>query len=181
MTTVGGTAPDPTELDATDSTTADPLAARVVERLRAAGTSIATAESLTGGLVCAALTSVPGASEVVCGGIASYTNELKSRVLGVPQWVLTEHGAVASQTALEMADGVRRLTGAGIGVATTGVAGPEPSEGKAVGTVFVAVTRESQREVRALSLHGSREQIRRQSVESALELVLDVLTGTGGR
>lgn len=153
------------------------LATQTVRALIEAEASVATAESLTGGLVCAALTSVPGASAVVFGGLASYSTDLKTRVLGVPADIIAEHGTVAAETALLMADGVRRLTGADLGVATTGVAGPDPIEGHPVGRVFVAVTRESERQVRALSCHGSREQIRQQSVGAALELVLEVLTG----
>lgn len=175
--------PDPTELDADETLAAcemtipDPVAVRAVQALIETKTSVATAESLTGGLVCAALTSVPGASAVVFGGVASYSTDLKTRVLGVPADAIAEHGTVAADTARLMADGVRRLTGADVGVATTGVAGPDPIEGHPVGTVFVAVTRESECQVRALTCHGSREQIRRQTVEAALELVLKVLTG----
>nr|WP_281496873.1 nicotinamide-nucleotide amidohydrolase family protein [Ornithinimicrobium sp. F0845] len=164
-------------MDAPDAARVDPRAARAVEELRRAGASIATAESLTGGLVCAALTSVPGASSVVFGGIASYSSDLKIRVLGVPADVIAEHGTVAEQTALHMADGARRVAGADVGVATTGVAGPDPTEGKPVGEVFVAVTRESVRLVRVFTFHGSREQVRRQAVESALELVIEALSG----
>lgn len=177
--------PDPTELDATEEAPVDPRAAQAVAALIGTGASIATAESLTGGLVCAALTSVPGSSAVVYGGVASYSTDLKIRVLGVPAEVIADHGTVAEQTARLMADGVRRLTGADIGVATTGVAGPDPIEGQPVGTVFVAVTwrpgalaegtMESSGRVLALRYHGSREQIRRQSVDAALDLVVGVL------
>lgn len=203
-------APDPTELDAepvgdtrtqragaeraavgnrVEQAEVDRWAEQVVRALNGAGASVATAESLTGGLVCAALTSVPGASAVVFGGVASYSTDLKIRVLGVPAAVIAEHGTVAAATALRMADGVRELTGAMVGVATTGVAGPDPIEGQPVGTVFVAVTRgagtsrpdgrESEPEVRALAVQGSREQIRRQTVIAALQLMREVLSGPG--
>lgn len=169
-------APDPTELDVPDTGRVDPVAQQVITELGEARLTIATAESLTGGRVCALLTSVPGSSAVVLGGVVSYSTDLKARVLGVSSQVLREQGAVAADTAQEMAWGVRRVTGSTIGVATTGVAGPEPSEGKPVGTVFIAVALgESEGRVRALTLHGSREQICRQSVESALALVLEVL------
>lgn len=172
-------APDPTELDAPERPV-DPVAQRVIAELGRTGHTIATAESLTGGRVCALLTSVPGSSVVVLGGVVSYTTALKASVLGVSQQVLREHGAVAGDTALQMAQGVCRLSGSSLGVATTGVAGPDPSEGKSVGTVFVAVAvGESWGRVRALTLHGSREQIRRQTVESALDLVLEALTEPG--
>lgn len=174
-------APDPTEMDAWEPTAPDLGAVRAVQALVGAGASVATAESLTGGLVCAALTAVPGASAVVFGGVASYSTDLKTRVLGVPLEVIEEHGTVAADTALLMADGVRRLTGADLGIATTGVAGPGPIEGHPVGTVFVAVTWESERAVRALTCHGSREQVRRQTVQAALELLLEVLRGAPER
>lgn len=176
-----GRGPDPTELDAPDPDRIDPLTERVIAELGRTGHTIATAESLTGGRVCALLTTVPGSSSVVLGGVVSYSTELKSAVLGVSEDVLREQGAIAADTALQMAQGVCRLTGSSIGVATTGVAGPDPSEGKPVGTVFVAVAvGESWGRVRALTLHGSREQIRRYSVESALELVLEALSEVGG-
>ncbi|HLS43853.1 MAG TPA: nicotinamide-nucleotide amidohydrolase family protein [Ornithinicoccus sp.] len=160
-------------------------AGRCVAALTGSGLTIATAESLTGGLLAGALTSVPGASEVVRGGVVSYALDIKADVLGVPRQLLEDQGAVSADTALAMADGARRVTAADFGVATTGVAGPDPSEGKPVGTVFVAVTagpglraRESGRAVRALTLRGSREEIRQQTVESALDLVLEVVSGS---
>nr|WP_306239054.1 nicotinamide-nucleotide amidohydrolase family protein [Ornithinimicrobium cryptoxanthini] len=172
------------------------MADRVVALLREAELTVATAESLTGGLVAAALTSVPGASAVVLGGVVSYALSVKEGLLGVPKELLEEQGAVAADSAAAMADGVRRATGAAVGVATTGVAGPEPSEGKPVGTVFVAVSvalpasgdagtvasggRESRERVRALNLRGSRDQIRTRTVENALELVLELVSGTDG-
>lgn len=174
-----GRAPDPTELDAPADACVDPRAVRVVDELRRTGSCIATAESLTGGLVCAALTSVPGASSVVAGGIASYSTALKVRVLGVPADVIRRHGTVAEPTALHMADGARRVAGADVGVATTGVAGPDPIEEKPVGTVHIAVTRESVRLARAFTFYGSRDQIRRQTVESALDLVVEALSDPG--
>lgn len=157
---------------------ADPAAREVIAALIAAQATIATAESLTGGLVCAALTAVPGASAVVFGGVASYSAELKTRVLGVPDSVIAEHGTVSEQTAQHMADGVRRLTGASIGVATTGVAGPDPTEGKPVGTVFIAASGESIGRVQAFTYRGSRDQIRAQTVEDALKLVLETVSAT---
>ena len=176
-----GRRPDPTELDAPDHDRVDPLAELVIAELVRTGHTIATAESLTGGRLCALLTSIPGSSRVVLGGVVSYSTELKSAVLGVSEDVLREQGAVAADTALQMAQGVCRVTGSSIGVATTGVAGPDPSEGTPVGLVFVAVAvGESWGRVRALNLHGSREQIRAHSVESALELVLEASSEVGG-
>lgn len=152
----------------------------MVAALVSAGRTVATAESLTGGLVCAALTSVPGSSAVVRGAVVSYATDTKRDVLGVDAELLRQQGAVAAQTAEQMARGVRRLMGADWGVATTGVAGPDPSEGKPVGTVFVAVSgpgsREEQAGVTALHLSGSRWQIREQTVRAALTALAAALT-----
>ena len=103
---------------------------------------MATAESLTGGLVCAALTDVPGASAVVRGAVVAYATELKAQVLGVDPDLLATGGAVQAEVARQMATGVCRVLGADVGVATTGVAGPDPQDGHPVGTVFVAVAAE---------------------------------------
>lgn len=157
----------------------DPAA--LVDALRRRGATVGCAESLTGGLVCAALTSVAGSSAVVRGGVVAYAADVKSQLLGVPAELLDGYGTVSASTALAMADGARRVLGTDIGLATTGVAGPDPSEGKPVGTVFVAATAmlegEQAQAVRALSLHGSREEIRAATVDQALELLAAVLAG----
>jgi nicotinamide-nucleotide amidase len=111
----------------------------LVRALRAAGRTLAVAESLTGGLVAAALTDVPGVSAVFRGSVTAYATEIKARVLGVDATLLAREGAVHPEVAAGMADGVRQLLRADYGVATTGVAGPEPQDGRAVGTVYVAV------------------------------------------
>ena len=155
--------------------TADATTA-VHDALRQQNATIATAESLTGGRLAAALTSVPGASEVYRGGVVAYATEVKIDVLGVPQRVVDEVGVVSADCATAMANGVRRLTGATYGVATTGVAGPGEQEGKPVGTVFVAVDGPAGSRVVALELTGDREQIVRRSCDAALEAVLSVIT-----
>lgn len=160
-----------------DPDTPHPTAVEVVTLLAGRGETVACAESLTGGLVCAALTSVPGASAVVAGGIVAYTVPAKRDVLGVPAEVLEAHGAVAGETALAMAEAARRRFGTTWGIATTGVAGPDPSEGKAVGTVHVAAAGEESRAPVALSLHGSRSGIRAATVGHALEALRRLLTG----
>ena len=101
--------------------------------------TLAVAESLTGGRVAAALTSVPGASAVLRGSVTAYATDLKARVLGVDANLLDRVGAVDGEVARQMAIGVRRLCGADVGIATTGVAGPSEQDGKPVGTVYVAV------------------------------------------
>lgn len=150
----------------------------VVADLRRRGLTVAAAESLTGGLVCAALTDVPGASAVVRGAVVSYATDLKASLLGVDAQVLASGGAVQDRVAREMALGVARVCGADLGVSTTGVAGPDPQDGTAVGTVFVAVARAGQVvddvQVRELRLSGARDQIRAASVAAVLELLAEV-------
>src|SRR6201996_8589327 len=104
------------------------LAGQVVELLTRTGLTVATAESLTGGLVAAALTDVPGASAAFRGGVIAYATELKAEILGVDAVMLRRHGAVSPPVASAMARGVRARLGATYGVATTGVAGPHPSD-----------------------------------------------------
>ncbi|PRH78621.1 damage-inducible protein CinA [Streptomyces solincola] len=156
-------------------------AADTLRLLTERGETLAVAESLTGGLVAAELTSVPGASRAFRGSVTAYATGLKQRLLGVDPVLLAERGAVDPEVAAQMAAGVRAALGADWGVATTGVAGPDPQDGQAVGTVYVAVCGPAGRsrsggEVRALRLNGSREEIRKESVRSVLELLADELT-----
>src|SRR5580704_15070255 len=116
------------------------LATEVIRALALAGHTVATAESLTGGLVAAALTDVPGSSNAFRGGVVAYATELKAQLLGVDPGLLERHGPVYAPVAVAMADGVRNRLGATIGVATTGVAGPGPQDGQPAGTVHVAVS-----------------------------------------
>ncbi|WP_131105327.1 CinA family protein [Ornithinimicrobium sufpigmenti] len=154
---------------------AAPLAARVLAALQAHGQTVATAESLTGGLVAAALTDVPGASASVRGGVVAYVEEVKAEVLGVPLAVLEDEGAVSRSCAVAMAQGVRGTLGADWGLSTTGVAGPGPSNGQAAGTVHVAVAGEQRSAHRALTLSGDRTRVRTDTVTAVLELLLEVL------
>lgn len=146
------------------------LVAEFVARLRERDWSVATAESLTGGLVCAALTSVPGASSVVRGGVVAYAVDVKAAVLGVDRTLLAERGAVDGEVAAQMAAGVREALGASVGLSCTGVAGPEPADGRPVGTVFIAVVTPTSQIVRELRLAGSREEIRTETVERLIRL-----------
>ena len=150
-------------------------AADVVARLTAAGQTVAVAESLTGGLVAAALTDVVGASLVVRGGVLAYATDLKAQVLGVDEVLLAQVGAVDADVAEQMAGGVRSLMGATFGLATTGVAGPDPLDGKPVGTVYVAVVGPGSSRVKRLSLSGDRADIRAQSVLGVLALFAEEL------
>ena len=151
------------------------LAPDLVARLTAAGQTVAVAESLTGGLVCAALTEVAGASVVVRGGVVAYVSDLKAQVLGVDEALLAQAGAVDPGVAEQMAAGVRSLTGATYGLATTGVAGPDPADGKPVGTVYVALVGPGSSQVSALALSGDRAGIRAQTVRAALMLLAEEL------
>ena len=146
-------------------------AEEALDLLREARLTVATAESLTGGLVAAALTDVPGASVAVRGGVVAYSSEVKASVLGVDACLLTGRGAVDPDVAAAMATGARALLGADLGVATTGVAGPDVSDGREVGTVFVAVAHAGGTAVREHAFTGSRGDIRAQSVTAALDLL----------
>lgn len=155
------------------------LATLVIEMLRARGEQVATAESLTGGGVSLALTAVPGASAVVAGGVVAYLPQIKERVLRVPRALIAAYGVVSPECAEAMARGARNLLETEWAVATTGVAGPEGSEGKRPGVVYIAVHGSGAGEqigaVQALNLHGSREQIRAATVTSTLSLLADQL------
>jgi nicotinamide-nucleotide amidase len=139
--------------------------------LKARGETLATAESLTGGMVGAALTDVPGVSAVYRGGVVVYATDLKATLAGVPQDLLDAVGPVHPDTAAALAKGVRERLKATYGLATTGVAGPDPQAGVEAGTVYVAAAGPSAVQVRKLQLHGDRSAVRQGSVEAALELL----------
>jgi nicotinamide-nucleotide amidase len=148
------------------------LAAAVHRLLREQGSTLAVAESLTGGLLGAALTDAAGASVSFRGGVVAYASELKTRLLGVPAPLLDRHGAVHPDVALAMARGVRTRLGATWGLATTGVAGPDPQDGRRPGTVHVALAGPAQESHAALELAGDRTAVRAGTVRAALELAL---------
>ncbi|GAB2756637.1 CinA family protein [Salinifilum aidingensis] len=148
----------------------DPAAvARVLDRLRARGETAATAESLTAGLVTAALTGVAGASEVVRGGLVVYATDLKAELAEVDRAVLDEHGAVHPQVARMLAAGARRRCAADWGVGLTGVAGPSEQDGVPPGTVHVGVAGPDTSAVRSVRLPGDRHEVRAAAVRVALE------------
>jgi nicotinamide-nucleotide amidase len=148
------------------------LAREILELMGSRGQTLAVAESLTGGMVCTALTDVAGASVVVRGGVIAYATDLKAVLLGVPRVLLERYGAVHPDVAAAMADGVRRRLGAGLGVATTGVAGPDPQDGQPAGTVHIAVAADQDVVVRTLALPGDRATVRAGTVSAALGLLL---------
>ena len=151
--------------------TPHPGAAAVVPVLVDLGLTVGTAESLTGGLVAAALTSVPGASAVVRGGVVAYASDVKASVLGVDRDVLAAQGAVTAPVAEQLARGARAVLGCDVGLSTTGVAGPDPADGRAVGTVFVAAAGPWGILVEEHALTGDRDQVRAASVAAVLELL----------
>ncbi|GHD14360.1 CinA family protein [Nocardiopsis kunsanensis] len=137
--------------------------------LLAAGLTCATAESLTGGLIGAHLTAVPGASATYRGGFVTYATDTKTALLGVPADLLETEGAVHPDVAVHMARGARNLAGADLGVAVTGVAGPEPQDGQPVGTVYAAVVGTGGGpKVERFRFTGDRSGIRHRTVEGAL-------------
>ncbi len=147
------------------------LEAVVGDRLRDRGWRIAVAESCTGGLVLGRLTDVPGSSAWVAGGVVAYANDVKTRLLGVPEPLLAAHGAVSEPVAIAMAGGIRERLGAEVAVSVTGIAGPGGgSAAKPVGTVVVAVSA-GPPVVRTFAFTGDRDMVRRFSVAAALDMV----------
>ena len=143
----------------------------VISRL--AGKTLATAESLTGGGIGSALTAVSGSSAIYKGGVISYTNEIKHNVLGVSQELLERYGAVSAWVAGEMVGGVRKLLNADIAVSVTGLAGPGGDEfGNPVGTVYIGYEDHQRSVVRHFCFEGDREAVRTQTIEAALDLIL---------
>ncbi|HEY7047642.1 MAG TPA: CinA family protein [Jatrophihabitantaceae bacterium] len=139
--------------------------------LRELGATVAVAESLTGGLLTAALTDTPGASVTVRGGLVVYATPLKASLAGVPAPLLEERGAVDPDVALALARGVRSRLGATYGLGVTGVAGPDPQDGKDVGTVFLALAGPDDETVAERALSGDRAEIRAGAVRAALDVL----------
>jgi nicotinamide-nucleotide amidase len=163
------------EADATAQERIRALCGEVIGLLAARHGTLAVAESLTGGLLAAALTSIPGASAVFRGGVVAYATDLKAALLDVPSGLLERHGAVHPCVAEAMAEGARRRLGASAGAATTGVAGPDPQDGQPVGTVYIAVSSAAGTAARRLALSGDRQRIREATVEASLTLLIGML------
>lgn len=155
--------PEPLELQA--------LARTVVASAKARGMTLATAESLTAGMIAATLAEVPGASAALAGGVVSYSNAVKANVLGVEAKLLAERGSVDGEVARQMAQGARRVCGADMAVSATGVAGPDVHDGKPVGTVFLGWASGSGSGFTEHHFTGDRAQIRVLSTVCALELL----------
>jgi PncC family amidohydrolase len=145
-------------------------------RCLARGVTVATAESCSGGLIAKLITDVAGSSGYFRGGVVSYSNEVKARLLGVPEEQLAAHGAVSAQVARSMAVGVVRATGADLAVAVTGVSGPGGgSAAKPVGLTYVAVADATGVEVRRFVWAGDRSSNREATARAAIELLLERL------
>ncbi|SBT53426.1 CinA family protein [Micromonospora auratinigra] len=155
-------------------------AAFVVHSLHERHETLATVESLTGGLLASAIVEIAGVSGIYRGGLIVYATELKSRLADVPEDLLAERGPVDPDVAAALAEGGRRRCGADWGLATTGVAGPEPQDGKPVGLVYVAAAGPDGARVRRLDLDGGRDQIRHGAVVEALRLLGDLIEAAPG-
>ena len=149
------------------------LETAVLELLKRANMTLCTAESCTGGLIAKRLTDVPGSSAVFKGGVVSYCNEVKANVLGVPEQLLEECGAVSEPVAKAMAEGARRLLGCDLAVSATGVAGPGSDErGNPAGLVYIALAAQGHTEVRVMTLSGAtRSRVRTTAANHALDLL----------
>lgn len=153
------------------------LVADLLDRLAARGHTVGCAESLTGGLLVAALIDPPGASRAVRGGVVSYAPDVKTQLLGVDPALVAERGTVDPQVALAMARAVCRVLGTDWGLATTGVAGPDPLDGKAPGTAYVALARPGRgTRVRWLRVGGDRAAVREAAVGEALDMFATALS-----
>ncbi len=151
------------------------MAAELIGELGSRGLTIAVAESLTGGLLIAELIAVPGASDVVRGGVVAYATDLKAGLLGVDAALLEASGAVHQDVARQMADGVRKRLGADVGMATTGVAGPDPQDGHEPGEVWLGFAIGDDVTAVGLALGGDRAAIRRDTVSESLSRLRSLL------
>ena len=144
------------------------LATTVIKQLRKSGKTLAVAESLTGGGLGAALTEVPGSSEVFLGGITTYTDESKVKLLEIPKRLISKHTAVSEEVAKAMAESVRKIFKSDFAISTTGVAGPGKAYGKSAGSVWLAISTKKEVIAIELSIAGDRATVRKATIESAL-------------
>ena len=152
----------------------DTLESAIGDLLKAAGKSLSTAESCTGGTISSLITSVPGSSEYFLGSVTSYANSVKENVLSVPAQIIETYGAVSSECVAAMAEGVRKLTSSDYSVATSGIAGPGGgSDDKPVGTVWIGVTSEKGTETYRLRFNSDRKRNIERFSSSALHILLN--------
>jgi len=148
----------------------------ISNRLRKKGWTLSIAESCTGGLVCDRITNVSGSSDYFMGGMVTYSNESKAEHLGIPSAIIKRYGAVSSQVARKMAQGVRKAFNTTFGLSTTGVAGPTGGTRRSpVGRVFIGIASGKRTWVRKLDLKGSRREIREKAAEESLEFLYQIL------
>ena len=157
-----------------------PSLTRLGDQLRQRDLTVAVAESMTAGLLAATLADLPESSKRFLGGVVSYTADKKMELLGIPEAVISKDGVVSQATARLMAEGARRLLGAGLAISITGVAGPEEQDGKPVGLTYIGVSLDGTTRVREYHWPGGRATNRVASVEAAIELAADVLSSASG-
>jgi nicotinamide-nucleotide amidase len=146
---------------------------KIAELLRDSGQTLSVAESCSGGLIAKRLTDIPGSSGYFLLGAVTYSNDSKERVLGVPAKLIEKHGAVSGEVALAMAEGVRRISGSDLAIATTGIAGPDGgTPEKPVGMVFIAMDSPDGGKIVLHHFEGDRNAVREATAEAALELLL---------
>lgn len=152
-------------------------ASEIIKLLRTSNHTLAVAESITGGMLGGAITSVAGSSDVFIGGIVAYNVRIKSELLAVAPELIAAHGVVSREVAIAMAAGVQRRLGSDWAIATTGVAGPGPSGGVAAGTVWIAIAGPEGATAEPLVLPGDREAVRMAAIDRALGAFTRILRG----
>jgi nicotinamide-nucleotide amidase len=154
------------------------VASEILANLRSAHQTLATAESLTGGLLSGALTDVPGSSDVFLGGIIAYSPAMKSALLHVDPNLIDAHGVVSAEVAIAMASGAIGVLGSDWAISTTGVAGPGPSDGVAAGTVWIAIAGPGMApQAEAFHLEGNRQEVRVRTIARAFDSFTRILRG----
>jgi PncC family amidohydrolase len=152
------------------------LKTAIVRTMKRRGLTLATAESITGGGVAAAITDVAGSSAIFLGSIVTYSDASKTKFLGIPRRILTRSTAVSEEVARDMAESVRKQFGSDFAISTTGVAGPGKAYGQRAGTVWVAIASQRETVTIELALRGDRDSIRKATIESALACLSRILT-----
>jgi nicotinamide-nucleotide amidase len=150
---------------------------RAHELFKARGLTLSIAESCTGGLISHYITHLPGASAFFRAGVVSYSEDMKKKILGVSSDIISSYGVVSEQTAKEMAEKVRLLTGTDISVSTTGNLGPDVLEGKEKGLVYIAVSKEGRTFAKELRLRGNRKENKEEAALEALNFLIGIAKG----
>ena len=153
----------------------------VAKLLRESGLTLSLAESCSGGLIAKLITDIPGSSAYFCEGVVTYSNQAKMRLLGVSPELLADFGAVSAECAMAMAAGIQHASGSALGLAVTGIAGPDGgSPDKPVGTVFISLAAPEGCRVRRFQFAGNRDNVRTQTARAALEWLQRFLSGSNG-